>query len=49
MLTPAIARCRSNLQIFQGSEIDDLSRGKIDASVAELAEERDAVSGLDLI
>ena len=49
MLTPAIARCRSNLQIFQGSEIDDLSRGKIAASVAELAEERDAVSGLDLI
>ena len=37
------------LEIVQGLEIDDLSRGKIDASVAELAEERDAVSGLDLI
>ena len=30
-------------------EIDDFSRGKIDASVAELAEERDAVKALDLI
>ena len=30
-------------------QIDDFSRGKIDASVAELADERDAVKGLDLI
>jgi malate dehydrogenase len=30
-------------------EIDDFSRGRIDASVAELAEERDAVKGLGLI
>ena len=30
-------------------EIDDFSRGKIDASVAELVEERDAVRGLGLI
>jgi len=36
-------------EIVQGLEIDDFSRGKIDASVAELAEERDAVKGLDLI
>src|SRR5690349_10098883 len=35
--------------IVQGLEIDDFSRGKIDASVAELAEERDAVKGLGLI
>jgi malate dehydrogenase len=35
--------------IVQGLEIDDFSRAKIDASVAELAEERDAVRGLGLI
>ena len=35
--------------IVQGLEIDDFSRARIDASVAELAEERDAVKGLGLI
>ena len=35
--------------IVQGLEIDSYSRGKIDASVAELAEERDAVRELGLI
>ncbi|RCK68903.1 malate dehydrogenase [Desertihabitans brevis] len=35
--------------IVQGLEIDDFSRGKIDATVAELAEERDAVRSLGLI
>jgi malate dehydrogenase len=35
--------------IVQGLEIDEFSRGRIDASVAELAEERDAVSELGLI
>ncbi|TAL19263.1 MAG: malate dehydrogenase [Frankiales bacterium] len=35
--------------IVQGLEIDDFSRQKIDASVAELAEERDAVRELGLI
>jgi malate dehydrogenase len=35
--------------IVQGLEVNDFSRGKIDASVAELAEERDAVRGLGLI
>ncbi|MBC9733684.1 malate dehydrogenase [Nocardioides marmotae] len=35
--------------IVQGLEIDDFSRGRIDASTAELAEERDAVKGLGLI
>ena len=36
-------------QIVQGLEIDPFSRAKIDASVAELAEERDAVKELGLI
>jgi malate dehydrogenase len=36
-------------QIVQGLEINDFSRTKIDASVAELAEERDAVKSLGLI
>ncbi|MFC7406477.1 malate dehydrogenase [Georgenia alba] len=36
-------------QIVQGLEIDEFSRGKIDASVAELVEEREAVRGLGLI
>lgn len=36
-------------EIVQGLEIDDFSRAKIDASVAELAEERDAVTELGLI
>ena len=36
-------------QIVQGLDIDDFSRTKIDASVAELADERDAVKALSLI
>ena len=35
--------------IVQGLDIDDFSRGRIDASVAELGEERDAVAELGLI
>jgi malate dehydrogenase len=35
--------------IVQGLDIDDFSRGRIDASAAELAGERDAVAGLGLI
>ena len=35
--------------IVQGLEIDDFSRGRIDATVAELAEEKDAVTELGLI
>ena len=38
-----------NWEIVQGLEIDEFSRGRIDASVAELAEERDAVTELGLI
>ncbi len=36
-------------KIVQGLDIDDFSRGRIDASVKELADERDAVKGLGLI
>jgi malate dehydrogenase len=35
--------------IVQGLDIDDYSRGKIDASAAELASERDDVRQLALI
>jgi malate dehydrogenase len=35
--------------IVEGLDLDDYSRGKIDASVAELAEERDVVTELGLI
>ncbi len=36
-------------EIVQGLDVDEFSRGKIDASVAELVEERDAVRELGLI
>ena len=36
-------------EIVQGLEIDDFSRGKMDATAAELVDERDAVKGLGLI
>jgi malate dehydrogenase len=36
-------------KIVEGLEIDDFSRGKIDASIKELGEERDAVKQLGLI
>jgi malate dehydrogenase len=36
-------------EIVQGLEIDDFSRGRIDATTKELAEERDAVTELGLI
>ena len=38
-----------NWEIVQGLEIDEFSRGRIDASVAELDEERQAVTDLGLI
>ena len=37
------------VEIVQGLEIDDFSRAKIDASVKELSDERDAVKELGLI
>jgi len=36
-------------EVVQGLEIDEFSQGRIDATVAELAEERDTVAGLGLI
>ena len=36
-------------EIVQGLDVDDFSRTRIDASVAELVEERDAVQGLGLV
>ncbi len=36
-------------EIVQGLEIDDFSRGRMDATAAELSEERDAVTALGLI
>jgi len=42
--------CRDgNYAIVQGLDIDDYSRGKIDASAAELVSERDAVRDLGLV
>lgn len=38
-----------NWEIVQGLDIDDFSRARIDASTAELADERDAVKELGLI
>jgi malate dehydrogenase len=35
--------------IVQGVDINDFSRGRIDASAAELTAERDTVNGLGLI
>ncbi len=45
---PSVAR-NGSWEIVQGLEIDDYSRSKIDASVAELTEERDAVKDLGLM
>jgi malate dehydrogenase len=45
---PCIARS-GRWQVVQGLEIEDYSRSKIDASVAELVDERDAVRELGLI
>ena len=36
-------------KIVQGLDINDFSRERIDASVRELVEERDAVQALDLL
>ena len=45
---PCVSR-EGRWEIVQGLEIDEFSRARIDASVAELAEEREAVRGLGLI
>ena len=46
---PVHAAPDGEYSIVQGLDIDDYSRGKIDASAAELVEERDAVEELGLI
>lgn len=43
---PVRADGNGGREIVQGVEVDEFSRGKIDASVAELREEREAVSDL---
>jgi malate dehydrogenase len=40
---------KGSYEVVQGLDIDDFSRGRIDKSVGELAEERDAVRQLGLI
>ncbi len=44
-----ITTSNGNWQIVQGLEINDFSRVRIDASVAELSDEREAVTALGLI
>ena len=46
---PAHVVINGAYEVVQGLEIDEVSRARIDASVAELAEERDAVAELGLI
>ncbi len=45
---PVVAE-NGSLRIVQGLDVDDFSRGRIDRSVAELVEERDAIRELGLI
>ena len=44
-----VTAANGQFSIVQGLEIDEFSRGRIEASVAELAEERDTVQKLGLI
>lgn len=44
-----VTTANGDWSIVQGLEMDDFSRGKIDASVAELADEKNAVTELGLI
>ncbi|SER79503.1 malate dehydrogenase [Actinokineospora terrae] len=44
-----VTTANGEYQIVQGLEVNEFSRARIDASVAELVEERDAVKALDLI
>jgi malate dehydrogenase len=45
---PVVSR-NGRFEIVPGLEIDDFSRQRIDASVRELIEERDAVRSLGLV
>ena len=49
VLVPRAPRKDGAFEIVQGLELDDFSAARIDASVAELAEERDTVAKLGLI
>jgi len=44
-----VTTSKGDWEIVQGLEIDDFSRGRMDATAAELIEERDAVKDLGLI
>jgi malate dehydrogenase len=44
-----VTASNGKFEIVQGLEISDFSRERIDASVNELAEERDAVQKLGLV
>jgi malate dehydrogenase len=44
-----VTTSKGSIKVVQGLDIDDFSRARIDASVAELSEERDAVRELGLI
>jgi malate dehydrogenase len=47
---PAPACCSGgSYEIVDGLEVNDFARSKIDATVNELEEERDAVKGLSLV
>ena len=46
---PPCTTANGEYHIVQGLDIDEFSRTRIDASVGELAEERDAVKELGLI
>ena len=48
-VVPVHLRRTASYEIVQGLDIDDFSRARIDTSVAELVEERDAVKELGLI
>ncbi len=41
--------CVVAYEVVQGLEISDFSRARIDASVAELSDEREAIAALGLI
>jgi malate dehydrogenase len=44
-----VTTSKGSYEIVQGLELDGFSRGRVDASVNELAEERDTVQGLGLL
>ena len=49
LVVPRDLRPAATGRSCQGLDVDDFSRARIDASVAELVEERDAVQGLGLV